>query len=147
VLDSDLRLTVNSAMVTLCHNENKGLLSMSVILRGLRAMSVLASLLLTLMINPASANVAWLSLDEDYLYTETEDDGNACLEALMKGNLLHLDGKKWHDGQSNIEFLSFYDNKVFSFFGYSGNLVCNRKNHGGGKLRTKGLMDKEWSSK
>ena len=69
MLDSDLRLPVNSAMVTLCHNENKGLLSMSVILRGLRAMSVLASFLLTLMINPASANVAWLSLDKDYLFT------------------------------------------------------------------------------
>ena len=120
---------------------------MFVLSRGLKAVTVLASLLLAVMINPASANVAWLSLDEDYLYTETEDDGNACLEALMKGNLLHLDGKKWNDGQSNIEFLSFYDNKVFHFFGYSRDLVCNRKNHGASKLRTKGLMDKEWSSK
>lgn len=120
---------------------------MFIISRGLKAVTVLASFLAAPMISPANANIAWLSLDPDFVTTDRENDGDICLEALMKGNLLHLDGKKWHNSQANIEFVSFYDNKVFTFYGYSGQLICNRQNHGGGKLRTKGLMDKEWSSK
>ena len=60
---------------------------MSVILRGLKAMSVLASFLLAVMISPANANIAWLSLDPDFVTTDRENDGNACLEALMAGHV------------------------------------------------------------
>ena len=119
---------------------------MFILFRSLRAMTVLASLTVAGTINPANANIAWLSLDPNYVSTDRENDGAICLEALMNGNLLHLDGEDWHNSQRNIHFLSFYDNKVFSFYGYSGELVCNRQNHGAGKLRTKGLMDDEWSS-
>ena len=120
---------------------------MFILSRGLKAVTLLASLLLAVMISPANANIAWLSLDPDFVTTDRENDGKVCLEALMKGNLLHLDGKGWHNSQANVEFLSFYDNKVFSFFGYSGELICNRQQHGAGKLRTKGLMDEDWSPK
>jgi len=119
---------------------------MSVLFRIFRAVTVLASLTVAGVTNPAIADVAWLSLDPNYVPTDRKNDGAVCLEALMNGNLLHLEGKEWHDNRTNIHFLSFYDNKVFSFYGYSGNLVCNRKHQGGGKLRTKGLMDDEWSS-
>ena len=109
-------------------------------------MTVFVSFTVAGITNQAIANVAWLSLDPDYVSTDRENDGAICLEALMKGNLLHLEGKEWHNSQRNIHFLSFYDNKVFSFYGYSGDLVCNRQHEGAGKLRTKGLMDDEWSS-
>ncbi|MDC6455333.1 hypothetical protein PQZ40_01995 [Alphaproteobacteria bacterium] len=146
VLKSDLRLLVHSAIVSPCSYKDKRLLRMSVPLRGLKAAAVLISIFLSLTVAPANADMAYFSLDREYHASDDKNDAKECMGALMDGNLLHLSGDDW-DKEGNIKFLSFYQGKVFVFYGFAYDLICNRDDNGAGKLRTKGLMDKEWNSK
>ena len=104
-------------------------------------MKLLKFLMFILMFSqPASANIAnfWVDKDPDF---EDGEEGQMCADALMHGNLLKISGDSWDDYNGNIEFVSFYEGRVYTYFGYSGDLTCNISNHGGGRLYVKGLFD------
>ena len=113
---------------------------MSVILKGLKAAAVLLSLSLSLTVAPANADMAFLSVDREFTASDGENDAKECVDALMEGNLLHLSGDDW-DKEGNIKFLSFYQGKVFVFYGFAYDFMCNRDDNGAGKIRARGLFD------
>ena len=93
---------------------------------------------------PVSANIANLMVQRDENYREGEE-GQMCADALMHGNLLKISGESWDEYGYSIEFVSFYEGRVYNYFGFSGDLICNINNHGGGGLFAKGLFDDHFS--
>ena len=113
---------------------------MFVLVRGLKASTFLILLFFSLVATSANADMAYLSVDRDYHASDGENDAKECVDALMDGNLLHLSGDDW-DKEGNIKFLSFYQGKVFVFYGFADDFICNRDDNGAGKLRARGLFD------
>lgn len=119
---------------------------MFILVRGLKAPTFLILLFFSLVATSANADMAYLKVNPEYNASDSENDAKECMDALMEGNLLHLSGDDW-DKEGNVKFLSFYQGKVFAFYGFAYDLICNRDDNGAGELRARGLMDKEWSSK
>ena len=93
-------------------------------------MSKILSLLIFILFfsQPANSTMATLKVEDGDDFYDGEEK-QMCIDALMHGNLLKISGNSWTEYDEGTEFVSFYDGRVFNYFGHQHQLICNVNYH------------------